>query len=78
MRPDTVDAEDPTWRAQLTSLAEAITGWTGNDTRLLEYSRAEYAEAAAAGETVLADALRDGVEIGGSLRSLRRLVQARR
>lgn len=78
VRPDAVDAEDPTWRAQLTGLADAVSAWTGNDTRLLEYSRAEYAEAAAAGETVLADALRDGIEIAGSLRSLRRLSQARR
>jgi predicted nucleotidyltransferase len=77
VRQDAVDSEDPTWRAQLTSLADAITAWTGNDTRVLEYSRAEYAEAAADGETVLADALRDGIEIGGSLRSLRRLSQAR-
>ena len=78
VRHDAVDPEDPTWRAQLTSLADAVTTWTGNDTRVLEYSRAEYAEAAADGEPVLADALRDGIEIGGSLRSLRRLSQARR
>ena len=43
VRQDAVDSEDATWRTQLTSLAEAVTAWTGNDTRLLEYSRAEYA-----------------------------------
>lgn len=76
VRRDAVDPEDPAWRAQLTGLTEAITAWTGNDTRLLEYGRAEYAEAAAGGDSVLADVLRDGIEIAGSLRSLRRLAQA--
>jgi hypothetical protein len=38
VRPDTVDADDPQWRTQLDGLASSVTAWTGNDTRILEFS----------------------------------------
>jgi predicted nucleotidyltransferase len=41
VRPATVDADNHVWRDQLEGLTGAVTAWTGNDTRILEYSEAE-------------------------------------
>jgi hypothetical protein len=51
--------------------AAAVSAWTGNDTRVLEYAEEEIAQAG--DEEVLANAFREGVEIAGSIRSLRHL-----
>jgi hypothetical protein len=65
------DPDLPLWRAQLLDLWESTTAWTGNDTRVLEYGEAELPGDSV--EPVLEDALRDGVELFGSRRTLRRL-----
>lgn len=54
------------WLEQLSSLAEAVTSWTGNDTRLLELSAEELREGLAAGEPVLVSIRDEGVPLCGS------------
>lgn len=70
IRPESVDAEDEAWREQLASLAHGATRWTGNDARILEYGENELSGRNRE-EPVLATALSEGVELAGSLRSLR-------
>lgn len=69
IRPSGIDADDPAWSAQVNGFAAAVSAWTGNDTRVLEYSEGEIPHAG--DEEVLTNALGDGVEIAGSIRSLR-------
>jgi hypothetical protein len=65
------DPDSDPWRAQLAELERSATAWTGNDARVLELSEDEISHPAA--EPVIADALRDGLELFGSRRALRRL-----
>jgi predicted nucleotidyltransferase len=69
------DADSDTWRAQLLELHRSATAWTGNDTRVLEYGEDDLSGARI--EPVLEDALRDGIELLGSRRTLRMLVNAK-
>ena len=71
IRPSGVDADDLAWSGQVNGFAAAVSAWTGNDTRVLEYAEEEIAQAG--DEEVLANAFREGVEIAGSIRSLRHL-----
>lgn len=66
IRPQGVDAESAVWRAQLMEIQEAVSGWTGNDVRVLEYGEEEIG----AREPVLDDAALEGIELHGSLRQL--------
>ena len=54
VREDTIDADDATWRDQLDALARDVTTWTGNDTRVLEFSVGEVRAGLAAGEDPVA------------------------
>ncbi|HWH46063.1 MAG TPA: nucleotidyltransferase domain-containing protein [Thermoleophilaceae bacterium] len=73
VRPASAD-EDTGWDEQVAALAAAVTRWTGNDARPLEFREDELA-AGAGDEPVLRDVLEHGIEIGGSLRALRRRVR---
>lgn len=66
------DPDSEPWRGQLQALQHSATAWTGNDTRVLEYGEDELTGGPA--EPVLEDALRDGIELYGSRRTLRRLI----
>lgn len=73
---DAAVAEDsPGWRKQLASLERDATGWTGNDTRILEYGEDELA--AGDVDSVVAEAIADGFELFGSGRRLRVLIERR-
>lgn len=74
VRDVVVDEELPEWRAQLASLEGEVTGWTGNDTRVVELGEDELAEAG----PLLEQALADGIELFGSLRRLRNRVDGGR
>ena len=50
----------------------AVTGWTGNDTRVLELAAGGMAPAGD-GESVIDDILRDGISLAGDAAALRRL-----
>lgn len=70
VRPASCEPEEPIWQEQLSKLQTSGTAWTGNDTRVLEFGEQELMD----GEPlqVLADAARDGIELYGTLRLLRR------
>jgi Nucleotidyltransferase domain len=73
VRPGSCDPDSEPWRDQLLDLQRSATAWTGNDARVLEYGEQELA--ALAGASLLDDVLRDGIELFGSLRTLRRLIR---
>lgn len=70
IRPKGVDVDDRKWREQLDSLEQAATRWTGNDARVLEYGDDELSGKRRQ-EPVVVTALQEGIELAGSLRSLR-------
>ncbi len=74
VRPVGCDPDEPTWRAQISSLEEQATAWTGNDARIMEYDAQALSRDEK--EPLLEDVLRDGIELHGSLRTLRRLKRA--
>lgn len=80
LRPDSVDADDTDWRAQLDGLAASVTAWTGNDTRILEFGVREARAGLAADDGVLLAARDEGIVVHGPLTylsDLRRKVRSR-
>jgi Nucleotidyltransferase domain len=65
VRPDRVATDDDQWRAQLGSLSEDVTAWTGNDARVFELASAEVGSGLAAGARALLDIETDGVPLYG-------------
>jgi predicted nucleotidyltransferase len=74
IRMSTCDPDSERWRDQLLDLQHSATAWTGNDARVLEYGERELVDAA--GQQLFDDVLRDGIELFGSRRTLRRLIQS--
>jgi predicted nucleotidyltransferase len=74
VRPADCDADEPAWQAQIADLEEQATAWTGNDARIVEYGEEELPGDEV--EPLLENVLRDGVELYGSRRTLRRLIRA--
>jgi len=74
VRPASCDADDPLWQEQLSTLQAHASAWTGNDARVLEFDEHQLTD----GEPrqVLTDAARDGIELYGTLRLLRRRSRA--
>ncbi len=72
VRPSAADLD--AWDAQVSALTSAITRWTGNDARELELGEDEL-NPAVGQEPVIKDVLEQGIEVGGSLRALSRLVR---
>lgn len=73
IRPSGVEEDAGEWRDQLAVLEGEATEWTGNDVRILEYGEGELGDAAV--RRVIEEALADGIELYGSRRSLRGLVE---
>jgi predicted nucleotidyltransferase len=71
VRPAGCEADEPAWQEQLSTLQARAVAWTGNDARVLEFGEQELND----GELrqVLTDAARDGIELYGTLRQLRRV-----
>lgn len=67
VRPLQVYEEDATWQSQLGSLQRSATAWTGNDARIVELGEGELEQA----EPLLAEVIREGIELFGSLGVLR-------
>lgn len=65
VRPRGVDADDPRWAGQLVDLAGRVTGWTGNDARILELSEVEVRAGLATGARVLVDIKRQAIVLFG-------------
>jgi predicted nucleotidyltransferase len=72
VRSDSVELDDDVWRAQLDDFARRVTAWTGNDTRILEFSAAEAHAALVGGsEPVLDDIREHGIRLHGRSTYLR-------
>jgi predicted nucleotidyltransferase len=69
------DPDSELWRSQLLDLQQAATALSGNDARVLEFGEEDISGGRI--EAVLEDVLREGVELFGSRRELRRLVDSR-
>jgi len=70
VRPAGCEPDGPVWQEQLAKLQAQASGWTGNDTRILQFSEQELTDGEP--QQVLTDAARDGIELYGTLRLLRR------
>jgi predicted nucleotidyltransferase len=75
IRDSNMDEDNPEWREQLASLERNATDWTGNEARILEYAEGDLADGAV--QRVVEEALVDGVELWGSRRQLRGLLEGR-
>lgn len=62
VRPKGVRAESDVWRRQCDELQVSATSWTGNDTRILEYSETELPRLRRR-DRVLRSALAEGIEL---------------
>lgn len=68
VRPADVGASDDAWRHQLASLEDAVSRWTGNDARVLEYGVNELTGPTPRG--VIDDIVRTGIHITGNRAAL--------
>lgn len=73
VRPD--DVPDEEWEAQVASLAEAISNWTGNDARPVEFTTSELRERR--GEPLFKDVLAEGLTVYGRREWFHRQVRGR-
>jgi predicted nucleotidyltransferase len=74
VRPTNCEADEPVWQEQLSNLQMLASAWTGNDARILEFAEQELTGDEP--QQVLTDAARDGIELYGTLRLLRRRSRA--
>jgi predicted nucleotidyltransferase len=75
VRDDRTEEDAPEWREQLASLEGESTAWTGNEARIVEYGEGDLADAAV--RRIIEEALLDGIELSGSRRRLRRLLDGK-
>ena len=73
VRPDETPEDD--WAAQVADLAEAVTKWTGNDARPIEFSVDELKSRRK--EPLFKDVLAQGLTVAGDREWFRRLVGSR-
>jgi DNA-binding transcriptional ArsR family regulator len=64
------EPDEPVWQEQISTLQADASAWTGNDARILEFGEQELADGEP--QQVLSEAARDGIELYGPLRLLRR------
>jgi predicted nucleotidyltransferase len=72
VRPRDVDDPDrPDWRHQVDALSRAISAWTGNDTRVVEFAEDEARSAVARRDPLLASIRDEGIHLVGDESVLR-------
>lgn len=74
VRDDDTAADDPLWESQLDQLAQDVTGWTGNDARVLEMSATEVRASVQSGDRITDDIEREGIVLHGDRRHLRKIL----
>lgn len=72
IRPARRSPEGPVWSTQIGDLQTAVTKWTGNDARVLEYGADELADGRVSRDRVLRDAMENGLFFHGSTSAIRR------
>ncbi|MEU0094922.1 nucleotidyltransferase domain-containing protein [Kribbella sp. NPDC006257] len=65
VRPDGTSEEDPRWLAQLETLAEHASRWSGNACEIVEYSSTELKRLVRRGERLVTELRRDAVPVAG-------------
>lgn len=63
VRPAGVDAEDPTWCAQLQEIGDAVLAWTGNHAGIVDFAAEDLDRMCA---EVLGELRRDGLDLVGT------------
>jgi hypothetical protein len=63
VRPDELNAGDPTWIGQLHAFASDVTAWTGNDCRVTDFSERELGELLASPERLAKDLRSDAINL---------------
>jgi hypothetical protein len=71
-RPRAIDPDLSAWRDQVDSLTHAVTSWTGNDARLLEYDTTDVSKGQAIGDPLLRQVRDEGLVLYGPPSFLRR------
>jgi len=71
VRSRVVDADDPSWRSQVSALVEDVAAWTGNDARVLEMSDLEVRNALTHEDPVIVTIESEARALFGSLREVR-------
>jgi predicted nucleotidyltransferase len=66
VRPDEISDSDPRWLAQLETLAEDASRWSGNACEIVEYSSTELKRLVRRGERLVTELRRDAVPVAGS------------
>ena len=66
VRPDEVADSDPRWLAQLETLADHATRWTGNRCDIVEYSSSELQRLIRRRERLVTELRRDAVPVAGT------------
>jgi predicted nucleotidyltransferase len=72
IRPARRSPDAPVWSTQIGDLQTAVTKWTGNDARVLEYGADELTAGRAMRDRVLRDAMQHGLFFHGSASAIRR------
>lgn len=73
VRPD--GAQPDVWEPLTDQLAEAVTRWTGNDTRVLAMTESEVQASAISGDPVLRSIVEDGLTVAGRPTWLRAMLR---
>jgi predicted nucleotidyltransferase len=66
VRPETIQAGDPSWQGQLDQLRDKIQRWTGNRAAMHEKSETELAQLQAEERPILAELRADAILLSGS------------
>jgi predicted nucleotidyltransferase len=73
LRGPAVAESDPPWQEQLAELEREATAWTGNETRVLEFSGEDFADSEV--QKIGRRILREGVPIVGTRAQIRKLLR---
>ena len=65
VRPDDLDAGDPTWLGPVHAFVSDVAAWTGNDCRLAEFSEGELGKFLASPERLAKDPRTDAINLTG-------------
>jgi predicted nucleotidyltransferase len=66
VRPDDVSDSDPRWLAQLETLADHATRWSGNPCEIVEYSTADLQRLIRRRERLITELRRDAIPLAGA------------
>lgn len=66
VRPDSIEEDEPCWRAQVENLRRKIEGWSGNCAGIVEVTEARLAHLRDEERPIIAELRSDAIVVGGS------------